>query len=78
MEMHELMSLPKIVDISKRKPGADNISDDNAPLNVLRKQAEKEAEVQRNFQKRYNKLKVSFLFSNFILLLGQLGKISMQ
>lgn len=71
MEMHELMSLPKIVDISKRKPVADPISDDNAPLNILRKQAEKEATVQRNFQKRYNKLKVLFLFSNFILLLEQ-------
>lgn len=71
MEMHELMSLPKIVDISKRKPVTDPISDDNAPLNILRKQAEKEATVQRNFQKRYNKLKVLFLFSNFILLLEQ-------
>lgn len=69
--MHELMSLPKIVDISKRKPVTDPISDDNAPLNILRKQAEKEATVQRNFQKRYNKLKVLFLFSNFILLLEQ-------
>lgn len=65
--MHELMSLPKIVDISKRKPNVDQISDENSPLNVLRKQAEKEAEVQRNFQKRYNKLKVLFLFLNFLL-----------
>ena len=64
--MHELMSLPKIVDISKRKSGVDQISDDNSPLNVLRKQAEKEADVQRSFQKRFSKLKVCFYCSNLI------------